>query len=548
MKQRILSSLVVILLLASLLAVMATPAQADPPAAGIDLTPDDSLILAVDPPELWRPETIAESAELGIEWMLAQVSAYVEDTRGLEFIREVPVKKITREQFIEEELTQEPIVTSDFNNLVMDALHLLPKGMSAAEVTTEFLGSSVLAYYDYSDGTMTYIDGEADELEMRATLAHELTHALVHQHFPDAYKALSSASSSDAHFASLSVFEGDATLVASDYYYGYSDKYSDTVKSLSLPFFPNVVFSARLPSIKTQLGAFQLWSYFPYYEGVNFVYDLFKKKARSKDPWTEVNKAYSNLPQTTEQIVHPKKYPKEGAIAITVPTPTSGYWRVLGRDSLGEAALFVMFYGQGLAKLGTAHTYNSPLSAGWGGDEFVGYKDAAGQLGYTWVIEMDTAADAKALLKGYEKMMKSMNAKPGDGLWNLGDQFLKISLAGKKQVMIASAPSAKAVAQLWPGPSFSVLSPNGGEDWQIGTTETITWTSDGVDAKAKVKIELSLDGGKKWKSIIPSTPNDGSQDWKVKGKASTEAMIRVIGVKSKDILDSSDDTFTISKP
>ena len=95
-------------------------------------------------------------------------------------------------------------------------------------------------------------------------------------------------------------------------------------------------------------------------------------------------------------------------------------------------------------------------------------------------------------------------------------------------------------------PSITVVSPNGGDNWAIGTTQKITWTSDGLSGS--VKIELSRDGGTTWKTIIFSTPNDGSQPWKVIGQATTEVRIRVVSVTNRAVFDISDAIFTISQP
>ncbi len=43
--------------------------------------------------------------------------------------------------------------------------------------------------------------------------------------------------------------------------------------------------------------------YFPYYEGLLFVEYLYER-----GNWAEVNKAYENLPLSSEQILHPDKY------------------------------------------------------------------------------------------------------------------------------------------------------------------------------------------------------------------------------------------------
>jgi PKD repeat protein len=92
--------------------------------------------------------------------------------------------------------------------------------------------------------------------------------------------------------------------------------------------------------------------------------------------------------------------------------------------------------------------------------------------------------------------------------------------------------------------TITVISPNNGsENWAIGSSQTITWTS--TYPGGNVRIQLSRNGGKSWKTIIKSTPDDGSQDWEVKSKPTTQARIKVVCLCNKKIFDISDADFTI---
>ncbi|CAG0955134.1 Thermophilic serine proteinase [Methanosarcinales archaeon] len=64
-----------------------------------------------------------------------------------------------------------------------------------------------------------------------------------------------------------------------------------------------------------------------------------------------------------------------------------------------------------------------------------------------------------------------------------------------------------------PAPSIAVVSPNDGENWTRGTTQTIRWNST-ENPKSYVKIEL-LKPGTANKVIIASTLNDGSHPWPI---------------------------------
>jgi len=120
--------------------------------------------------------------------------------------------------------------------------------------------------------------------------------------------------------------------------------------------------------------------------------------------------------------------------------------------------------------------------------------------------------------------------------------------------LMAPGPTVVPSTGLWsvptvkptPASTITVTSPYGGENWMVGTTQTITWTSDG--ANDLIKIYLSRDGGNTWKTIVYSTLNDGKLAWRVTGPATAETRIRVVSIKNKDVLDESDANFTIVLP
>jgi hypothetical protein len=90
--------------------------------------------------------------------------------------------------------------------------------------------------------------------------------------------------------------------------------------------------------------------------------------------------------------------------------------------------------------------------------------------------------------------------------------------------------------------SITVDSPNGGEDWVIGTGQTIQWSSSG--ATGNVDIWLNRNGS--WELLFSDMPNDGSEAWTVTGPSSSQAEILVIAmVNNAWIWDYSDNYFTI---
>jgi len=89
---------------------------------------------------------------------------------------------------------------------------------------------------------------------------------------------------------------------------------------------------------------------------------------------------------------------------------------------------------------------------------------------------------------------------------------------------------------------LTLLSPNGGENWQIETSHNITWTSPGNNEN--VQIEYSINNGSSWTNITNVAPDVGSFLWTIPNSPSTSCLVRVTGAY-KDQSDLSDSVFTI---
>ena len=91
--------------------------------------------------------------------------------------------------------------------------------------------------------------------------------------------------------------------------------------------------------------------------------------------------------------------------------------------------------------------------------------------------------------------------------------------------------------------SVTVTSPNGGESFVGGSTQSITWTASGV---TNVKLEYTLDGST-WSVITSSTAaSAGSYTWTVPSSTTTTARVRVSDAANSLITDTSNAAFTIT--
>jgi len=94
-------------------------------------------------------------------------------------------------------------------------------------------------------------------------------------------------------------------------------------------------------------------------------------------------------------------------------------------------------------------------------------------------------------------------------------------------------------------PFISLSSPNGGEEWEQGTTQNILW-NDNIDGN--VKIDL-LKGGALKETLAASTQSDGSFEWKIAAgyDPGTDYKIKITSIDSTALFDQSDQNFSITQ-
>jgi hypothetical protein len=72
--------------------------------------------------------------------------------------------------------------------------------------------------------------------------------------------------------------------------------------------------------------------------------------------------------------------------------------------------------------------------------------------------------------------------------------------------------------------AITVVSPTGGENWSVGSAQTVSWTAD--EGVVAVNIEVSRDGGQTWE-LLAENLTDSSWRWNVAAPASNSTRLRV---------------------
>jgi hypothetical protein len=111
------------------------------------------------------------------------------------------------------------------------------------------------------------------------------------------------------------------------------------------------------------------------------------------------------------------------------------------------------------------------------------------------------------------------------------------------RVAAAMLIAVSAVAGVAPARAdLALLTPNGGEQWEVGTVRPILWTG-AVGGSAR--IELSRDGGATWEMLHAAVPNDGTETWTVSGAPSPDCLLRVTPLDAPETATTSASVFAV---
>ncbi|MGE5340884.1 MAG: BACON domain-containing protein [Candidatus Omnitrophota bacterium] len=94
-------------------------------------------------------------------------------------------------------------------------------------------------------------------------------------------------------------------------------------------------------------------------------------------------------------------------------------------------------------------------------------------------------------------------------------------------------------------PVITLTSPNGGEEWTVGTSHSIHWSYTGTISN--VKIQYSINNGSSWITVVNSTTNTGSYSWVIPNTPSEQCLVKVSGTGGTPS-DTSHSAFTIAAP
>ena len=262
---------------------------------------------------------------------IATVEHQVETVRGLRYTSHVDVKAITQEQ-IDRRLTKNfdktyPVDFYARRSQAWGTIGVIPAGASIRDALLAFQTGQVVGFYNPANKQLVYIGDTELSLNERFILAHELTHAIDDQHFGlGRLDSIAARCDDEAFTAGLGAVEGSAQFFATQVILRFTD---GVVRGGD--------GGGALGGVPPFIWNLQLW---PYSAGTAFIQSLDDRGGTAF-----VNRALTTFPVSTEQIIHPERWPNDTPQPVDVPDlgPALGAgWRDLDVMTVGEVWLQLM--------------------------------------------------------------------------------------------------------------------------------------------------------------------------------------------------------------
>ena len=413
-----------------------TVSQPEPTASAPSTTVADTAPSS-DPTTTTAPGPTTTTLPAGTEDLspelrreFAELVAVTEDLRELSFLDGVRFR-VTDDAGMEtyvRALFDDEIEDVPVDDALYTMLGLLGPDDELLSIVTDFYGEVVIGVYDDDAREMVVtVSGGELSVNERATIVHELVHALTDQHFESGryLDGLVEAQRYDEAAAYLAVMEGDATLVMSEYIQG-------------LPVADQLAWVEEASQVDP--GAFDDTPlfiredlFFRYERGLAFVQRLDDLGGRE-----EVGRAYVDPPVSTEQILTPRDYRRDLPLDVDLePIELTGY--DVEYDSTWGELGFALMFEQVLGGRDDA-------SDGWGGDRFIAWFDGA-DVAFALRYRGDRERDAEEMyeaLVDYAAEAMSVELDPDPALGDdtarfVGDDFAFVARTGDTVVFLAAS-------------------------------------------------------------------------------------------------------------
>ncbi|MBI5779681.1 MAG: hypothetical protein HZA49_09540 [Planctomycetes bacterium] len=262
---------------------------------------------------------------------------------------------------------------------------------------------SIQGFYRWADKTL-YLKQGLDPVRFKGTRIHETFHALQDQLFGMG-ELQKTIKTTDGNYALLALIEGDATLT-------FIECMPESMaKMMIASATPWRMMGGEPKYDRSQRGeAAARQGAFGYSIAARFVQAI--KEAKG---WAGVNAMYTNIPKSTEQVLHPAKYlAQEQPVEVALPEVAASLgagWEASKPDTAGEFGLLL-----GLLTNEKSGPLAEEAALGWAGDKIILVGNKGAQKGFAiHKSAWDTAKDAREFFDASVLAMESNGQVQKDG-------------------------------------------------------------------------------------------------------------------------------------
>ena len=360
----------------------------------------------------------------------------VQNIRGLTATRTVTRTLLTKDELRQHvvDMQEKNYTQSDAHRdaLALAALDLLKPDFKLYDFIVDLYSEQIAGFYE-PDTKQLYVIAEPGDLSVleKITFAHEFDHALQDQHFDLAKLGFTNDKTrkikdADRQIAYQALVEGDATLLMQQW---------GQQKLSALDLLGATSGTPPTPVLDSAPHVFREQLLFPYLSGLSFVTSLY-----AQGGWQAVDAAFDHPPDSSEQILHPERYPDDQPMPVNLPPLTNTLpsgWHAVDENTLGEFMLR-----QYLTEHLTRTQEIDQAAGGWGGDRYAVYASGNDQQRVLAIESIwDSSHDADEFAAAYRDYATARFGGPpahpdNNGEWWMGTDVLFFGQSGDRTLIV----------------------------------------------------------------------------------------------------------------
>jgi len=396
----------------------------------------------------------------------SEMAADVEKIRGLKFKHPFMRRRLAREEMgawmLRDARKEMPPEKAKKEVDVMSAFGLCRPATDFAALFSQLAEAGVAGFYKPETCTFYLVAGN-DGRGARPIVFHELVHALDDQYFDLTALGDAVKEDSDREIALKGLIEGCAAYHQGIYEAEHPDDHKAMLKAQATP----ELMAKQLKMMDEVPPALvAVMALYPYNNAKDWV-------ASMKPDAHAIERLFNDPPVSTEQVLHPEKFPLDGPRDYPHKVATPDVASVLGDgfENVDDNDMGELMIGMLLTQLSQGGKYAPTLinsidmktgglgfrgaaktaSQGWDGDRYTAWMEkSSGKATIVWVTVWDSETDAREFYEAYGDLLgkrvlgKEWSSRPTPLRHVVDGRTSGLDMSGTRVVAVIDAPSDKA--------------------------------------------------------------------------------------------------------